>query len=59
MFLGTIVINGSVAGTWKRELSKSAVRVIATRFRRFTRTEASALDLLELIELVLLSSRPI
>jgi hypothetical protein len=44
IFLGTIVVNGCVTGTWKRELSKNAVRVTTTCFRRFTRTEAGALE---------------
>jgi hypothetical protein len=44
MFLGTIVVNGRVAGTWKRELKKNAARVTTNLFRPLTRAETGALE---------------
>jgi hypothetical protein len=44
IFLGTIVVNGRVVGTWKRELKKNAARVTTTLFRSLTSAEASALE---------------
>ena len=44
IFLGTIVVNGSVAGTWKRAFKKNAVRVTTNFFRPLTRAEAGKLD---------------
>ncbi|HEX6567197.1 MAG TPA: winged helix DNA-binding domain-containing protein [Chthoniobacterales bacterium] len=44
IFLGTIVVNGRVVGTWKRELGKNAARVTTNFFRPSTRAEAGALE---------------
>ena len=44
IFLGTIVVNGKVVGTWKRELKKNAARVTTNFFRPLTRAEAGALE---------------
>jgi hypothetical protein len=44
IFLGTIVINGRVVGTWKRELSEKAVRVTTNFFRFLSLAEAGALE---------------
>jgi Winged helix DNA-binding domain len=44
IFLGTIVANGKVIGTWKRELRKDAARVTTNFFRPPTRAEAGALE---------------
>ena len=44
IFLGTIVANGKVIGTWKRELRKDAARVTTNFFRPLTRAEAGALE---------------
>jgi hypothetical protein len=44
IFLGTVVVNGKVVGTWKRELKKNAVRVTTDFFRPLTRAEAGALE---------------
>jgi hypothetical protein len=44
IFLGTIVVNGRVIGTWKRELRKNAARIITNFFRPVARTEAGALE---------------
>jgi hypothetical protein len=38
-----IVINGQVAGTWRRTLRKDAVVITTSAFRKFKRTEVSAL----------------
>jgi DNA glycosylase AlkZ-like len=44
IFLGTIVVNGRVIGTWKRELRKNAARVTTSFFRPLTQAEAGALE---------------
>jgi hypothetical protein len=44
MFLGTIVVNGRVVGTWRRELGKKAASVTTNFFRPLTRAEAGALE---------------
>ncbi|MBV9731756.1 MAG: AlkZ family DNA glycosylase, partial [Verrucomicrobia bacterium] len=44
IFLGTIVVNGRVIGTWKRELRKSAARVTTSAFRPLTRAETDGLE---------------
>jgi hypothetical protein len=44
MFLGTIIVNGRVVGTWRRELGRKAASVITNFFRRPTREEAGALE---------------
>jgi len=44
IFLGTMVVNGRVIGTWKRELRANAARVTANFFRPLTRAEAGALE---------------
>ncbi|MBV9878348.1 MAG: AlkZ family DNA glycosylase [Verrucomicrobia bacterium] len=44
IFLGTIVVNGRVIGTWKRELRKNAARVTTNSFRPLTRAEMGALE---------------
>ena len=44
IFLGTIVVNGRVIGTWKRELRTNAARVTTNFFRPLTRAEAGALE---------------
>lgn len=44
IFLGTIVVNGRVAGTWRRELRKKATSVTTNLFRPLIRAEAGALD---------------
>jgi hypothetical protein len=44
IFLGTIVVNGRVVGTWKRDLKKNAARVTTTLFRSLTPAEAGALE---------------
>jgi hypothetical protein len=44
IFLGTIVVNGRVAGTWKRELRKNAARVTTNFFRPLTPAETGALE---------------
>jgi hypothetical protein len=42
MFAATIVINGRVAGTWKRAVRKSAVEISATPFVALTKAERNA-----------------
>jgi Winged helix DNA-binding domain len=44
VFLGTIVVNGTVAGTWKRELKKNGARITTNFFRPMTRAEEGALE---------------
>jgi hypothetical protein len=44
VFLGTIVVNGTVAGTWKRELRRNGARVTTNFFRPLTRAEEGALE---------------
>ena len=43
MFASTIVINGRVAGTWKRTIRKSAIEISATPFTPLTKAERNAL----------------
>jgi hypothetical protein len=42
-FLSTIVINGRVVGTWKRELTKKSVVITASPFAALKKTESRAL----------------
>jgi hypothetical protein len=44
MFSSTIVIDGRVVGTWKRELTKKAVRIDTKFLRSLTKKEALALE---------------
>jgi hypothetical protein len=44
MFSSTMVIDGKVAGTWKRALTKKAVRISTSFFRALNKTEARALE---------------
>jgi hypothetical protein len=44
MFASTIVINGRVAGTWKRAIKKSSVEIIANPFATLKKTERLAFD---------------
>jgi hypothetical protein len=44
MFASTIVINGRVAGTWKRTIRKSAVEISATPFTTLSKAERSAFN---------------
>jgi DNA glycosylase AlkZ-like len=39
IFLSTIIINGRVAGTWKRSLQKKNVRIDLDPFRTLTKAE--------------------
>jgi hypothetical protein len=43
MFSSTIVIDGKVVGTWKREVTKKALRIDTNLFRPLTKKEALAL----------------
>ena len=44
MFSSTMVIDGKVVGTWKRELTKKAVSISTSFFRALNKTEARALE---------------
>jgi hypothetical protein len=44
LFNNVIVINGQVAGTWKRTIKTTSVLVDLNPFRPFTKTEKQALD---------------
>jgi hypothetical protein len=44
LFTNTIVVDGRVAGTWKRTLTTRAVTVHTTLFRRLTKPEMVGLD---------------
>lgn len=45
MFLSTLVIDGRVAGTWKRTLKKKTVAVAVTPFAALRKKDRPALDL--------------
>ena len=40
-----ILLRGKVAGTWKRTLTKTEVRITLSPFRKLTKGEESALNL--------------
>lgn len=44
MFAPTIVINGRVAGTWKRTIKKSSIDIVATPFAPLKKAERRAFD---------------
>ncbi len=44
MFLGTVVINGQVVGTWKRKRLKSKTVITLTSFKKLTRKEKTLLE---------------
>ena len=44
VFAATIVINGKIAGTWRRVLAKNSVTISTDLFRSLTKTEARALE---------------
>ena len=44
LFSSTIVIDGKVVGTWRRELTKKAVRISSSLFRTLSKAEARALE---------------
>jgi hypothetical protein len=44
MFSSTIVVNGKVVGTWKREFKKNAVTISTNLFKSLTKAEARALE---------------
>jgi Winged helix DNA-binding domain len=44
MFTPTIVIDGQVAGTWKRTLKKTLVNITPSHFNRFTKAQQDALS---------------
>jgi len=44
IFLGTIVVNGRVVGTWKRELRKNIAKITTNFFRPLTPAETGALE---------------
>jgi Winged helix DNA-binding domain len=44
MFSSTIVIDGKVVGTWKRELTKKALRISTDLFRPLSKKEAQILE---------------
>ncbi len=44
MFASTIVINGRVAGTWKRTIKKSSIDIVATPFAPLKKAERRAFD---------------
>jgi hypothetical protein len=44
MFASTIVVNGKVAGTWKRVLAKKSVKIGTNLFRSLTDAENRRLE---------------
>jgi hypothetical protein len=45
MFASTIVIDGSVVGTWKRAIKKSSVEIVASPFARLNKADRRAFDM--------------
>ena len=45
MFRPSLIINGRVAGLWKRRLSKTSVHIAVQRLRKLSEVETTALEL--------------